>query len=353
MVLIIGSYASAVEPGIHIYQLDSVNLSPQPLYQISGINNPSFLTLSADGHKLFALSEDKKGNLGQINLFSLKDLKKSPGLRARIHFKAAGSCHLSMDRASRHVFVSNYGDGSLMVFKRISSAKETPVSTLIKFAGHGPDSRCQAGPHLGAALLTPDERFLYCTDLGSDRIYRFGYDAKAELPLSPADPDFVALPPGSGPRHIAITSDSKNLYLISELSCEIFGFDIRNGFSSWFQQISLREAGCTGKSEAGDIQIHPSGKFLYVTRRGDINEVIVLEINPENGGLAVLQRKSSNGKGPRSLAISQNGELLVTANESSGDIAFFNIDPQGRLSDAGARVKVSRPSCVQLLSVKP
>ena len=69
----------------------------------------------------------------------------------------------------------------------------------------------------------PDNRFAYVPDLGLDEIRIYKVDP-ASAKLTPNDPPFAKADPGSGPRHMAISSDGKFVYVIHELIPQVSVF---------------------------------------------------------------------------------------------------------------------------------
>ena len=46
--------------------------------------------------------------------------------------------------------------------------------------GYGVNVQRQEMPHPHSAMLSPDEKFLFVANLGNDRLYRYGFDAKMQ-----------------------------------------------------------------------------------------------------------------------------------------------------------------------------
>lgn len=347
MLLAVGSYSPETEPGIYLYKFDPDTEEFNLLKVIAGVENPSYLTVSAKGDTLFAIRENKEGNDGQLSSYSIAD--EDIAFKQSKAYKGAGSCFVTTDRNTQYAFIANYGSGTLAVIK---IADDASPKQLIEFSGNGPNTDRQDQSHIHAAVLSPDERFLYCTDLGADRLYRFKFNAGEEQPLVPDEPHYVNLPAGSGPRHMAFNHNGRWLYMLSELSGEIFRFDAKTTLTNWLQQISVVAATYKGEIAAADITVHPTGKFLYASNRGEANEIVAFRIDQRNGNLVFFQRISAEGSSPRSLAISADGKTLLAANEQSDNITIFRISPDGRLKYTGRELKVAKPACVKFIDGK-
>ena len=93
--------------------------------------------------------------------------------------------------------------------------------------------------------------------------------------------------------------------------------------------------------------MHPSGKFLYGSNRGD-DSIAMFAVDPESGKLIAMGHVSSGGKTPRNFAIDPTGKWLLATNQNSNNICVFRIDPtSGKLEATGEEIKVSHPVCVK------
>src|SRR5208282_5647892 len=138
----------------------------------------------------------------------------------------------------------------------------------------GPNKERQEGPHAHFVGVSSDNRFLFVADLGLDRVlvYRFDAvkgdldpivppqstppDARAQVPVS------VPLAPGTGPRHVAFSSDGRFLYVLGEITSAVtvFSKDKKMSYQA-LQTISTLPDGFSGRKEAAEIAVHPSGKW--------------------------------------------------------------------------------------------
>ena len=142
------------------------------------------------------------------------------------------------------------------------------------------------------------------------------------------------------------------MYVLGEMdsTVTVFANEGKEKFSS-IQKISALPAGFSGKNDAAEIAIHPSGKFLYTSNRGD-DSIAVFTIDRSTGKLTFTQRVPSGGKTPRNFAIDPQGTHLLVANEESGNIVEFGIDQStGKLTGVGEIAKVPAPVCLVFMSV--
>jgi len=198
-------------------------------------------------------------------------------------------------------------------------------------------------------VLDPAGRRAYAADLGLDKVLIYRFDA-ATGSLTPNDPAFAAVPPGSGPRHIAFAPDGRNVYVIDEIASTVsaFQYDPETGALREFQNISTLPEGFTGSSSTAEIVAHPSGRFLYGSNRGH-DSIAIFAIDHASGRLSAAGHQSTGGKTPRNFEIDPTGTYLLAANQDSGSIIVFRIDQNtGQLAPTGQRVEVPMPVCVDM-----
>jgi 6-phosphogluconolactonase len=130
-----------------------------------------------------------------------------------------------------------------------------------------------------------------------------------------------------------------------------YSLDAANGTLHELQHISTLPADFKGANTCAEVLVHPSGKFLYVSNRGDFNSLTIYSIDPATGKLALIGYQSTLGKTPRNFRIDSTGNFLVAANQDSNAIVLFSIDQQtGKLSACGTPLPTgTKPICVKFL----
>jgi 6-phosphogluconolactonase len=130
-----------------------------------------------------------------------------------------------------------------------------------------------------------------------------------------------------------------------------FNYEATSGALTELQTVSTLLSTFTGTNTAAEIAIHPNGKFLYASNRGD-NSIAVFAIDNTTGKLTLVEHQSTLGKTPRNFAIDPTGNFLIAANQDSNTVVVFRIDPTtGRLTPTGQSVEVSMPSCVTFVAI--
>jgi 6-phosphogluconolactonase len=118
------------------------------------------------------------------------------------------------------------------------------------------------------------------------------------------------------------TSNSKGIY--------VSAFDSQNGTLSP-PRLAL-EIG-----RPGFLTIHPNKRFVYsTTTGGDLGRkggVAAMKINPD-GTLVLLNKQSTDGRGPSHVSVDHSGRCLMVSYYGSGGVASFRILEDGSLSEA-------------------
>ena len=111
------------------------------------------------------------------------------------------------------------------------------------------------------------------------------------------------------------------------------------------QRQSTRASGASGNNTGAEVQLHPSGNFVYVSNRGD-DDIGVFTVGSD-GKLTPVAHTKTGGQTPRHFSLDPSGRWLLVANQGSGDVRVFAIDTvAGTLTAAGAPVAATMPSFV-------
>ena len=95
--------------------------------------------------------------------------------------------------------------------------------------------------------------------------------------------------------------------------------------------------------------MHPSGKYLYASNRGN-ESVVLFTIDTDKGTLTYVEEQNTGGKTPRRFGIQPSGAHLSIANQNSDTLLGARIDAgNGRLKPSGIFAEASSPACVQFL----
>jgi 6-phosphogluconolactonase len=347
----VGTYTDSTSKGIYLFRwadgarAGSISLGAETV-------NPSWLAADPSGRFLYAVNEvaSYQGQKsGAVSSFSIDARTGKLQFLNQVSSKGTDPCYLALDRTGKYVLVANYSSGTVAVFPRHQDGKLGQASAVMQHTGHGPDPDRQEGPHAHEIELTSDNRFAVAADLGLDEllIYRFHPgDGKLEA----SHPAFAKLDPGSGPRHFAFTPNGKFAYVLAEMGSTVtaFGFDSSTGVFDKLQTLSSLPKDFKGHKEAAEIAVHPSGKFVYASNRGD-DSIAVFAIGAQ-GTLTFVERTPTQGKTPRGFAIDPTGSYLLVANQDSDNVVVFAINlTTGRLHPTGTILNVPKPVALEFV----
>jgi 6-phosphogluconolactonase len=223
----------------------------------------------------------------------------------------------------------------------------------VQHTGKGTNPERQEGPHAHSIDLSSDNRFAMVDDLGLDELLVYKFDS-GKGSLTPNDPPFTKVDAGAGPRHFVLRPDGKFAYVVAEMAhtVTVFSNDAANGKLQSIQTVTTLPKDFTGRNDDAEVRIHPSGKFLYASNRGD-DSIAIYAIDQAKGTLTPVAITHTGGKEPRSFEIDPTGALLFAANQKSDNIAVFKIDAKtGQLTPTGKVLDVGAPVCIKFLAVK-
>jgi 6-phosphogluconolactonase len=354
--LYVGTYTktdpSAAENSIGIYVL-KLNLKSGALRRISvspATSNPSFLVLHPNLKYLYAVNEDGgKGptDFGKVSAFQIDPGTHQVRLLNSVSSKGKDPCHISIDPLSNCVMVANYSSGNVCLIPLNTDGSLKEASSVLQDEGKGPNTARQEGPHAHMISPDPSGKFVYETDLGTDKLMCFTLDVEKKELVKTANT--TSLTPGAGPRHFVFHHQHPWVYIVNELNgtIEAFNEDNSSGRLSRFQIISTLPEGVKIPADCAEIFISPSGKYLYASNRGENNSIAMYSINDSTGVLSLIGHQSVKGKIPRSFAIDPSGTFLLVANQESNNIVTFRIDPAtGKLIDANQEINIPMPVCI-------
>ena len=342
--LLVGCYTGPECRGIGRYRFDLAQgrIEPQPL-EVIETDNPSWLTFSADGRHLFALNENGPASADPVGRASSYALGRGDARSRRLSQANSLGDEPAHARASldgKYLFVANYAveaapGGTLAVLPVDGEGRLQPAVQVMTHRASGADPQRQASTHVHAAVPTPDGRYLLAADLGADKVYVYRYDParSAERPLRAAATPHLALPPGTGPRHVLFDASGRHAYLSLEMSGEVAVLARDEDRLTVMQTVALDPGRREGNAAAA-LHLSADGRFLYASNRGDDNHIAVYAVDAGSGKLRALQRRSSEGRGPREFALAPDGRHLVVANQHSGSLVVIARDPDSGLLGA-------------------
>ncbi len=356
LLVYVGTYTGPKSKGIYFFRLDLASGKTTAPEVACETESPSFLAIHPSHRFLYAVNEVSQfrgAKWGSVSAFSVDPGSGKLTLLNQELSGGTSPCHLTVDRAGRNVLVANYGSGSAALLPIEENGRLKLPRMVFTHAGTSVNPGRQEGPHAHSINLDAQNRHAFVADLGIDRVMVYHYVAETGT-LIPRDLEGVAVKPGSGPRHFAFHPGGRFAYVINELQCTVtaFSYDPEKGDLKEIQTLSTLPGKLEGGFSTAEVQVHPSGKFLYGSNRGH-HSIAVFSIDPVKGTLAPVEHQPTRGKTPRNFGIDPTGAYLLAANQDSGTIVMFRIDAStGRLSAASQVIEVPSPVCVKFLALE-
>jgi 6-phosphogluconolactonase len=348
----IGTYTEHGSRGIYVCEFDPLSGRLSSPALAAETSQPSFLAISSDRKFLYAVNELSHFNgepAGAASAFSIDSPTGKLTLLDQVSSRDPGPAHIVLDRAGHFVFVANYDGGSVAVFRLLPEGQIGESTAFVRHHGSSVNHERQQAPHAHAIAMSADNRFAIVADLGLDQLLVYPFDGSNGTLGSPR---IINTDPGAGPRHLVFGRSGKFLYVINELSSTItvYSYASRDGAMAPVQRISTLPSGFAGRNTAAEVVVHPSGKFLYASNRGEDNSIVVFSVDPGKGTLALVEQVPTAGKTPRHFAIDPSGAWLLAANQDSNTIVTFRINREsGRLARTENSIEVKSPAMVDFL----
>ncbi len=355
LLVYIGTYTQGASRGIYLTRLDLKRGTLQPATLAAEVANPSFLAIPAHGLFLYAVGElsDSAGKSGgALSAFAIEPAGGKLTLLNRQSTHGSGTCHLAIDRQGKYVVVANYGSGSVSCLPIEADGRLGEVVSHMQHKGSSINRRRQEGPHAHGVSLDAANRFVFVPDLGLDKVMVYRFDATQGI-LTANDPPYMATVAGAGPRHFAFHPNGRYAYVINELNSTLtaLSYDAERGVLRPLQNVSTLPLRFHGDNTCAEVQVHPSGKFVYGSNRGH-DSIAVFAVDERTGKLRFVGHESTRGKEPRNFAIDPSGRYLLAANQSGDNVVVFRIDAgTGKLRATGSTVHVASPVCITMLSL--
>lgn len=330
-------YVSNADDGdISTYGLSpDLKLTPGPRVPTAKLVMP--MVASADGRFLYASVRSKPFSVYTYAI---------DGKTGALSWKAASPLpdsmvHINLDKTGRWLISASYGGGSMSVHAVDGQGR----------VASEPTSFFQSGgvkPH--SIKADPANRFVYVPHLGTDEMRTYAFDASTGQlgrPPGNAATTSTQLPKDFGPRHFVFSNDGRFLYLLGEMSGNVVVY-ARNTDTGELQQIQTISSmptsstllpgvprlpvGTPGAVDfdetkviwCADIQMTPSGRFLYTSERTQSN-LSRFAVDHATGKLSLLGQTATE-KQPRGFAIDPQGNYLIASGEKSDTISLYALD---------------------------
>jgi 6-phosphogluconolactonase len=344
-----GTHRSGPGIGFSVAHFDTdTGVLTTPKLDVEAVE-PAYFVIHPDGRHLYTCNS---GAPGGVSAYVIEPKTAHLTLLNKVPSGGDDASYVCLDQTGRYVFVANYTGGNLAAFAISPDGRVGARTGFAQHTGRSVDPQRQTHAYAHSIIIDPTNRFVLTADLGVDKLFVYRFDEKTGA-LTPNDPPFAIVKPGSGPRHVKFHPNGRWVYLINEMGCTItaFHWDTATGALTEFQTVPTLPADFTGINTCAEIVVHPNGKYLYGSNRGH-DSIAVFAIDPENGRLSLIQHAASRGEKPRNFAFDPTGKWIVCTNHDSDNAVVFRVDEAtGRLTPAGQPVAVPFPFCERFLPV--
>jgi 6-phosphogluconolactonase len=359
----VGSYTTgkSSSKGIYAWRFDSDTATATPIGLVGETPNPAYVCAAPNGRFLYAANWQDKGAPEGDPGVSAYRIDRATGELTFINKASSGGedpNQVVCDPSGKVVVAINYGahkegqhragvgaltirpDGGVNEPFYVNLHDGTPLSP-----------RQTTGAHTHGLVFSKDRKYAFVAELGLDRVYTYNFDA-AHARMSLADPPFVNVNAGSGPRRLQLHPSGKYLYVNHETDSKVSVFAVDGGKLKELQQISTLPADFAGRNSTAEIALDRAGRYLYVSNRGH-DSIAVYAVDAQTGLLTSRGWTPSGGKTPRNIMFDATGLFLFAANQGSGNVVVFRQNPEtGALTSTGAELKMDQPGSVAFVPVR-
>ena len=351
MYMLVGTYTSAEgSKGIYVYRFDTDTGVSDSVSMVE-VANPSYLVFSPNEQFVYSVGENGEDD-SYAHAFSFD---KSNGqlklIDSQLTF-GSSPAYITLDAQGNNVITANYGGGSISQFNVNTNGTLSPLSNLFEFEGSGEDPVRQKQPHLHSVRYSPDGMFMFATDLGTDKIYRYKTITsvfEGQPALLKNDTAVFQTPAGTGPRHFDYHPNGLYFYLLGEISGEVIVYDYNMGDLQQKQRILSDTVGAQGSA---DIHVSPNGRFLYASNRLEADGIAIFAIDSQDGTLTKVGYQLT-AKHPRNFAITPNGKFILVAGRDDNVIQVYSIDKKtGLLTYTNQDIIIDKPVCIKFAAME-
>lgn len=334
----VGSYENAIS--VYALNVDSGVLTLQGA-RVDAPPSPSFLAFAPDARHLYAVNEaDDVGGTGAgaVSAFSIDPASGALSFINRVSSGGEGPAHVLVDASGRFVLVANYNGGNFSV---LSVNADGGLGARVSGADHGD------GAQAHEVVLDPSNQFLFVPNKGRSDVSQYRFDAQTGS-VTPSTPAELDLAQGAGTRHMAFHPTLPVAYIINELddTVVVASFAASSGTLTPMQTLSTLPPGVAGgQNSCAEIQVAPSGRFVYGSNRGH-DSIVIYSVDAATGRLTLVGHRDTGGDTPRSFHVEASGRLMLVANQGSDEVVSFRVDAGSGQIEPLERVSVPSPAFV-------
>jgi 6-phosphogluconolactonase len=298
---------------ILVFTMDAETGKLTPKGEIPVSGGPSPLTISPDRKVLYVGHR----NVPEISSFRIDPDTGGLTQSGTVSPEAAPT-FLSTDRKGKYL-LSAYYQGAHAAVHPIgdNGAVGGPPIEWLETA---------TGAH--AMQTDPSNKFAFVPHIagnGPNAIFQFRFNENTGH-IIPNSPPRVEPAEHLGPRHFCFHPTQNILYFSNEQGCSVTGYrlDTAKGTLSAFQTITTLPEGYAERNTCSQIQISPSGKFLYAPNRGH-NSIACFSVNASFGQLTSIGQVPTEAV-PSAFSLDPEGNFLYAAGSESDRLASYQVN---------------------------
>ena len=329
--------------GIHAWRFDSKTGALTPIGVVAETVNPAHVWVSPGDRFLYAVNWSTGDAAGDtVSAFAIDRKTGALTFLNKVSSHGESPNQIVVDPTGRIAMTVTYNGGTVTAFGIQPDGRLTEAIYTEKHAGT-PLSPKQPGPRAHGVVFSQDGRWAYVAQLGLDRLYTYRIDPAARK-VTPAEPPFVTMPAGgSGPRRLQLHPSGKFLYVNHETDSQVSVFTVDGANLTHMQTLSTLPADYKGNNSTAEIQIDHRGIWLYVTNRGH-DSLAHYAVDFGKGTLKLVGHVPSGGRTPRNVTMDPTNQYVVAANQNGDNLVVFTHDTiTGHLTPTGAVGQVPQP----------
>ncbi len=331
--------------GVELWSVDMESGAMEKVGNPAAVSNPGYLTMNADGSRVYSTNNIPGQEGGFISTFSVDPISNQLTKIQTQQTDASSASYIRLDGTGKWMMSANYGRGNIVVNPVLNDGTLGATTATIKHEGKSIHQRRQQGSHAHCIVAGPENKFVFVPDLGIDKIVAYRFDDSTGALTAVPEMDVVT-PPGSGPRHIIFHPNGKLAFATIEMTGYLGTYTYEDGKLSPVGLYPATPASYVGAQSTSEVRISPNGRFVYVGNRGH-DSIAVFKINRKTGKAKLIQNISTEGSWPRNFGITSCGKMMVVGNQKSNTIVSFRINPfTGKLTSTGQQANTNGPSYI-------
>jgi 6-phosphogluconolactonase len=332
--------------GIHLFRLQptgtevSQNVTLVPLGLAAETPSATFFELDLKRRLLFAVNEigQFEGKpTGAVSAFAITPTGKLALLNQRSSM-GTKPCHLALDGEARNLMVANCGDGSAAVLPIAPDGKLGEATDVVK------------GARATSVTFDRAGKFAFVCASTLNKVLQFSFDA-AQGKLQPATPAFLEVKPEGETHQLLFRPDGKFVYVLNKKASliNVYSYDATIGGLTEVQAISTVPESYDGLNNAIELQVHHTGKWLYVSNTGH-DSIVLFNVDAEKGTLTFVEEQGTGGRHARQFGLQPNSMHLAISLPDNNQVLASRIDAgNGRLKPSGIFAEMPAPATIRFL----